>query len=122
MNSNSWSALGDQVDAGLLYLEPGVAEQCAQRCAEMVRELDRIKRGAAGLSRVDGLGILPSGVALARKFGQKASGGAYPLDQALADHITVVEQMQSVFEKIAASFDAAEQSNTQAITAVAPGR
>ncbi|RDI16456.1 hypothetical protein DEU38_12648 [Rhodococcus sp. AG1013] len=88
----------------------------------MVRELDRIKRGAAGLSRVDGLGILPSGVALARKFEQKASGGAYPLDQALADHITVVEQMQSVFEKIAASFDATEQSNTQAITAVAPGR
>ncbi|QKT09477.1 hypothetical protein [Rhodococcus sp. W8901] len=122
MNSSSWSELGDLVDAGDLRLEPGIAEKCAQRCAQLREELEKLRWRSGDLTRIDGLGILPSGVALARKFGQKASGGAYPLDQALADHITVVEQMQSVFEKIAASFDATEQSNTQAITAVAPGR
>ena len=122
MNSNSWGALEEQVDAGRLYLEPGIAEKCAQRCSELVAELDRIRRGATGLARIDGLGHLPSGVALARKFEQKASGGEYPLDQAIADHITVVEQMQAVFEKIAANYAATEESNTQAVSAIDPGR
>ncbi|CAM2953793.1 hypothetical protein RHDE110596_08725 [Prescottella defluvii] len=68
------------------------------------------------MTRIDGLGHLPSGVALARKFEQKASGGEYPLDQALADHITVVEGMQSVFEKIAANYAATEEANAERIT------
>ncbi|MDH6282268.1 hypothetical protein [Prescottella agglutinans] len=122
MNGNLWSELGAQVDAGELYLEPGVAEKCAKRCAELVAQLDQIKRGAAGLSRIEGLGNLPSGVALTRKFEQKASGGEYPLDQALADHITVVEEMQSVFEKIAQNFTAAEESNAQRFTGIEHGR
>jgi hypothetical protein len=113
INGNLWSELGTRAEAGELYLEPGVAQKCAQRCAELVAELDQIKRGANGLARIDGLGHLPSGTALARKFEQKASGGEYPLDQALADHITVVEEMRSVFEKIAANYAAAEDSNTQ---------
>ncbi|WP_258195450.1 hypothetical protein [Rhodococcus sp. OK519] len=99
-----------------------MAQKCAQRCAELVAELDQIKRGATGLTRIDGLGHLPSGVALARKFEQKASGGDYPLDQALADHIIVVEEMQSVFEKIAANYSAAEESNTQSVNAIDRGR
>ncbi len=122
MNGNLWSALGAQVDSGELYLEPDVAKQCAQRCAELVAELDQIKRGAAGLSRIDGFGTLPSGTALARKFEQKASGGEYPLDQALAEHITIVEQMQSVFEKIAQNFTATEESNAQRFTGIEHGR
>lgn len=122
MNSNSWGTLDEQVEAGHLYLEPGIAAKCAQRCSELVAELDRIRRGATGLTRIDGLGHLPSGVALARKFEQKASGGEYPLDQALADHIIVVEQMQAVFEKIAATYAAAEESNAQRFTGIDPGR
>ncbi|MFM1726552.1 hypothetical protein ABEU20_000230 [Rhodococcus sp. PAM 2766] len=111
--TSSWSELGAMVDAGELFLEAGVAERCAARCAELHRELVTLQRDAKRLARIDGLGHLPSGVALARKFGQKASGGEYPLDQALADHITVVEEMRSVFEKIAANYEAAEESNAQ---------
>ncbi|BCN76472.1 hypothetical protein [Prescottella equi] len=118
INGNLWSELGARAEAGELYLEPGVAQKCAQRCAELVAELDQIKRGATGLTRIDGLGHLLSGIALARKFEQKASGGEHSLDQALGEHITVVEQMQSVFEKIAANYAAAEESNAQRFTGI----
>ncbi|WP_235871137.1 hypothetical protein [Rhodococcus spongiicola] len=77
---------------------------------------------AKDLARIDGLGHLPSGIALARKFEQKASGGDYALDQALGDHIATVEQMQAVFEKIAARFGAAEQGNAQALSGIDPGQ
>ncbi|WP_433608918.1 hypothetical protein [Prescottella agglutinans] len=118
----SWSELGAMVDAGELFLEPGIAEKCATRCAELHRELVTLQQEAKGLASIDGFGHLPSGAALARKFEQKASGGEYPLDQALAEHITVVEQMQSVFEKIAQNFTAAEESNAQRFTGIQHGR
>ncbi len=76
---------------------------------------------ALDLARIDGLGHLPSGIALARKFERKATGGEYPLDQALADHITVVGQMKSVFEKIAQNFTATEESNAQRFTGIESG-
>ncbi len=112
----SWSELGAMVDSGELFLEAGVAEKCAARCAELHGQLAALQRDAKGLATIDGLGHLPSGVALSRKFEQKASGGEYPLDQALADHITVVEEMRSVFEKIAANYATAEESNAQRFT------
>ncbi len=114
----SWGAIGNLVDAGELYLAPGVAERCAARCAELHGRLVELQQDAKGLSSIEGFGALPSGVALARKFEQKASGGEYPLDQALADHITVVEEMRSVFEKIAANYAAAEESNAQRFTEI----
>ncbi|MCA1008730.1 hypothetical protein LCL87_23740 [Rhodococcus hoagii] len=114
----SWNELGAMVDSGELFLEAGVAEKCAARCAELHRELVILQRDAKRLATVDGLGHLPSGVALARKFEQKASGGEYPLDRALADHITVVTEMRSVFEKIAANYAAAEESNAQRFTGI----
>ncbi|RVW07838.1 hypothetical protein EGT67_20660 [Prescottella agglutinans] len=121
MNGSLWSELGGLVDAGELFLEPGIAEKCAQRCAQLRVELEDLKWQSKDLTRIDGLGPLPSGVALARKFEQKATGGEYPLDQALADHIAVVEQMKSVFEKIAQNFTAAEESNAQRFTGIQHG-
>ncbi|WP_254699072.1 hypothetical protein [Rhodococcus sp. SGAir0479] len=114
--------MGELVETGDLSLERGIAEQCAQRCATFLDSLELLRTQALDLVRIDGLGHLPSGVALARKFEQKASGGEYPLDQALADHIAVVEQMRAVFEKIAANYETTEQSNTHAISAIDPGR
>ena len=117
----SWPELGAMVDSGELFLAPGVAEKCAARCAELNGQLLALQQEAKGLARIDGLGTLPSGVALTRKFEQKATGGEYALDQALADHITVVEQMQSVFEKIAHTFTATEESNAQRFTGIEHG-
>lgn len=116
MNGSPWGAIGELVDTGELRLEPGVAEQCAQRCTELLGSMELLRTQALDLARIDGLGHLPSGVALARKFEQKASGGEYPLDQALAEYISMVEQMQSVFEKIAANYAATEEANAQSIT------
>ncbi|WFR71688.1 hypothetical protein P9209_23390 [Prescottella defluvii] len=70
------------------------------------------------MAHVDGFGQLPSGIALTAKFERKASGGEYSLDQALADHIAVVEQMRDVFLQIEARYTSAEEANTAAMTAV----
>ncbi|MFC4605812.1 hypothetical protein [Rhodococcus kronopolitis] len=111
-----WQSLGASVDSGSLYLEPGVAQRCAQRCSEFEDELRRLKGRAMFLSTIDGFGTaLPTGVTLAAKFSKKASGGDYSLDQALADHITVVEQMRALFEKIGAAYDSADQSAADGI-------
>ncbi|CAM2954125.1 PE family protein [Prescottella defluvii] len=118
----SWPEIGMMVDTGQLTLEPGVAEKCAHRCTELIDRLRELKLQAMQLARIDGLGSLPSGLTLARKFEQKASGGEYPLDRALDDHITAVEEMRSVFEKIAIDYDATEQSNTQSLNATDPVR
>ncbi|RVW02274.1 hypothetical protein [Rhodococcus spongiicola] len=118
----SWKELGELVDAGELYLEPGVAEKCAAHCEQLRGELMDLQERARRLASVDGFGHLPSGIALARKFELKASGGDYALDQALGDHIATVEQMQAVFEKIAARFGAAEDANTQALSGIDPDR
>ncbi|WP_137722792.1 hypothetical protein [Prescottella subtropica] len=111
----SWPEIGALVDAGQLTMEPGTAEQCAARCTRFIEQLQAIKIQSGELTRIDGLGHLPSGIALARKFEQKASGGEYSLDQALDDNISVVKQMRAVFEKIAADYNTAEESNTQAL-------
>ncbi|MGW0177334.1 hypothetical protein ACWDUM_26230 [Rhodococcus sp. NPDC003322] len=116
-----WAELGAQVESGGLYLEPGVASRCAQRCAEFVGQLDALRIVVRRLSRMDGFGTFPSGIALAEKFGQKASGGSYSMDQALADHIVEVQRMQQLFEKIEAMYGAAEDSAVQGITSVGSG-
>ncbi|MGF7122561.1 hypothetical protein [Rhodococcus sp. BE178] len=76
---------------------------------------------AKRLDKVDGLGTLPSGVALAAKFGRKASGGDYSLDRALADHIAQVEQMRDLFAKIGAQYQATEDANQHAMTTAGGG-
>ncbi|MFD4181399.1 hypothetical protein [Rhodococcus sp. NPDC058514] len=119
--TESWARVGAAVDAGHVYLEQGVARRCAQRCAEFIVELKGMQLGARGLATIDGFGDLPSGVALAAKFGKKAVGGDYSMDQALADHITVVQEMQQVFEKIDAAYSASDQSGAQRFGGVGHG-
>ncbi|RVW08242.1 hypothetical protein EGT67_17725 [Prescottella agglutinans] len=119
MESASWKQLGDAVGAGELYLEPGTARRCADRCDELVARLKDIHYESAWLAKVDGFGDqLPSGRALAAKFERKASGGEYSLDHAIADHIAVVEQMRDAFLQIEDRYNAAEEANTVATTAV----
>ncbi|RVW05994.1 hypothetical protein [Rhodococcus spongiicola] len=104
----TWSRLGRSVEAGELYLEPGTARACAERCSALIAELRSLRDRAAELGVVDGFGILQSGQALAEKFGKKAVGGEYSLVQALSDHIDEVEGMQALFEKIEARYSATD--------------
>ncbi|WP_256895762.1 hypothetical protein [Rhodococcus sp. 1163] len=67
------------------------------------------------ISSVEGMGTFDSGIALARKFSQKAQGGPNNLADVLQSHIDVVMAMQAVFRKF---FDATvdvDDSNAAAI-------
>lgn len=118
---STWADLARSVDAAQLFLDRGSAQKCAQHCAAFVEELKQIQIRARRLSRVEGMGTFPSGIALAQKFSLKASGGTYSMDQALADHIAEVQRMQQVFEKIEAMYGTAEESAVQGITSVGAG-
>lgn len=114
-----WESLSSAVGAGELSMESGVARTCAERCSDLVEQLKDVQFKARSLESVDGFGdLLPSGVALASKFGRKAAGGDYSLDRALADHIAVVEDMRSVFEAIENRYATAEEANMAAVIAI----
>jgi hypothetical protein len=117
---SEWTALGEQVDAGALYLERGTAANCAQHCATLLAELARLRDRAYGLQYVDGFGSFPSGIALAEKFSRKAVGGDYSMVQALTDHIAEVEAMRDVFLRIEAQYVTADESSAQALGAIGP--
>ncbi|TQF65771.1 hypothetical protein FK531_20290 [Rhodococcus spelaei] len=113
---SQWNSLAASAASGQLHLNRGVARQCAQRCSAFLIELVEIKRNAMGLASIDGFGTqLKSGVALAAKFEKKAANGDYSLDQAIADHIKVVEQMQHVFEEIEARYAASDAAAARGI-------
>lgn len=115
----AWEALVGAVHAGELFMKDGVARECAERCSELMQQLEDIQSKARSLESVEGFGDrLPSGVALAQKFARKASGGEYSLDRAIADHIAVVAEMRDVFLQIEARYTAVEEANTAATTAV----
>ncbi len=119
MRSISWQQVGAAVEAGELFLEPGTARRCADRCDELIAQLKDMHLESQGLTKIDGFGDkLPSGLALAAKFERKASGGEYSLDQAITDHIAVVGEMRDVFLKIEACYAATEEAITAAMTAV----
>ncbi|MFC7449666.1 hypothetical protein [Rhodococcus daqingensis] len=116
MTNSEWQTLGAMADSGHLYLERDVARRCAQRCADFVVELGVLKEEVRSLASIDGFGnLLPSGAALAAKFEKKASGGDYSMDQAITDHIKVVQEMQQTFEKIEAMYSASEEHNVAGI-------
>ncbi|MFC9790192.1 hypothetical protein [Rhodococcus sp. NPDC127528] len=117
----SWVQLANSVESGQLYLERGVAQLCSRRCAELVANLKDIQLDVQGLNKVVGLGPLPSGVALSVKFEKKAIGGDYSLDQAIADHIRTVEQMQHVFEQIEARYAATDTAAARGIESSGAG-
>ncbi|MGW0042513.1 hypothetical protein [Rhodococcus sp. NPDC003348] len=121
LGEESWGELATAVESGVLYLKPGAAARCAQHCREFEAVLKDIQKSVRYMSKVSGMGTFPSGIALAEKFGLKASGGAYSMDQALADHIAEVQRMQQVFEKIEAMYGAAEESAVQGIVSAGAG-
>ncbi|MGW5075773.1 hypothetical protein [Rhodococcus sp. NPDC004095] len=117
----SSSRVAGLVESGQVRLDPGVAQRCAQHCSNFLERLKALQSEVRGLTRVEGMGTLPSGIALAQKFSLKASGGSYSMDQALADHIAEVQRMQQVFEKIEAMYGAAEESAVQGIVSAGAG-
>ncbi|MGW6375023.1 hypothetical protein ACWFRB_03010 [Rhodococcus sp. NPDC055112] len=115
--ASTWASIGSAVESGDLYLERGVANRCAQRCAEFAERLMEIQSEGRTLGKIEGFGDrLQSGITLATKFERKATGGDYSLDQAIADHIAVVQEMQQTFEKIEAMYAASDDAGARGIS------
>ncbi|WP_305094542.1 hypothetical protein [Prescottella sp. R16] len=115
---STWIELADAAASGELLLKRGTAQRCAEGCDRFIERLRELRDQTAELAMIEGLGTLPSGIALAEKFSKKASGGEYSMDRALADHIAVVEQMRDTFLAIEARYVSAEEANAAAVAGV----
>ena len=110
-----WNGLGTAADDGHLFLDPATARQCDKACSEYLGTLEYDKAAARELGNVEGFGAFDSGIALARKFSEKAVGGPNNLVDVLQSHIDVITAMQAVFRKF---FDAAEDVDQQNATSI----
>lgn len=115
---SEWESMVADVEAGNLTMESGRAARCAAHCSTLVERLAVLRERAYGLGRVDGLGPLPSGIALAAKFSRKAVGGPNSMVDVLTAHIAEVEAMREVFVKIEARYLAAEQRSVDGFAAI----
>lgn len=117
---DQWKQLSGSVDAGELWLEPGVAKQCADRCERHIEELTHLLDQADHLGHTDGYGDLASAVQLGAKFKQFAVGGGpyYDLKQFLGDRIAVAQQMRDTFLGIHRRYEQAESVNADGVRTV----
>ncbi|WP_186629447.1 hypothetical protein [Rhodococcus sp. BP22] len=119
MASNSpieyWNGLATAADEGHLFLDPTAARQCDKACSEYLWTLEKNKIDARALEKVEGFGPFDSGIALARKFSQKAVGGPNNLVDVLQSHINVVTAMQAVFRKFFVAAEDIDQQNAASI-------
>ncbi|MCZ4080168.1 hypothetical protein O1W68_19670 [Rhodococcus sp. H36-A4] len=110
-----WKRLGTAADEGHLFLDPAAARHCDTACSEYLCTLEKNKTDARALEKVEGFGTFDSGIALARKFSQKAVGGPNNLVDVLQSHIDVVTSMQAVFRKFFVAAEDIEQQNATSI-------
>ncbi|WP_243794055.1 hypothetical protein [Saccharopolyspora gloriosae] len=83
-------SINQQVGAGMLSLDPEVAEKAAKRVEEEIEALDRAYDQARILTRVKGIGDYPDGQQLAKRFQDKASdpeAGALSLIRAMQEEL-----------------------------------
>ncbi|QCB52936.1 hypothetical protein E5720_16190 [Rhodococcus sp. PAMC28707] len=110
-----WNSLAIAADDGDLFLDPAAAQHCDKACTEYLSTLERNKTAAYRLENMEGMGPFESGIALARKFSQKAVGGPNNLVDVLQSHIDVVTAMQAVFRKFFVAAEDVDQQNAASI-------
>ncbi|ORI21441.1 hypothetical protein [Rhodococcus sp. 1168] len=110
-----WNGLATAADDGQLFLDPAAARHCNNACNDYLSILKENQALAEMQGNVEGMGTFDSGIALARKFSQKAVGGPNSLVDVLQSHIDVVTAMQAVFRKF---FHAAEDVDQQNATSI----
>ncbi|MCZ4080173.1 hypothetical protein O1W68_19695 [Rhodococcus sp. H36-A4] len=110
-----WNGLATAADDGQLFLDPAAARHCDKACTEYLSTLETNKDLAFKLGNVKGMGTFESGIALARKFSQKAVGGPNNLVDVLQSHIDVVTAMQAVFRKFFVTAEDVDEHNATSI-------
>ncbi|MDQ2788891.1 MAG: hypothetical protein DLM60_11650 [Pseudonocardiales bacterium] len=96
-------SLAAAVAAGELWLESGVAERAATRCEQAVREINDLLRDARQLT-------------VKRKFGDNEDGhaAAERFARAGRDYIDSMQNAQTVFRNMAATYRVAGRTVTEA--------
>ncbi|MDJ0362713.1 hypothetical protein [Rhodococcus sp. H29-C3] len=110
-----WNGLATAADDGHLLLDPAAARHCDAACTEYLATLKSNQESARMLGDVRGMGTFESGIALARKFSQKAVGGPNNLVDVLQSHIDVVTAMQAVFRKFFVTAEDVDEHNATSI-------
>ncbi|MDJ0362708.1 hypothetical protein [Rhodococcus sp. H29-C3] len=110
-----WNGLATAATDGQLQLDPTAARHCDKACSEYLETLEYNTAAARELGNVEGFGTFDSGIALARKFSQKAVGGPNNLVDVLQSHIDVVTSMQAVFRKFFVAAEDVDQQNAASI-------
>ncbi|NMM86151.1 hypothetical protein B2J88_17540 [Rhodococcus sp. SRB_17] len=108
-------------DAGGEFgIDPDVARPIVTACETLIDEYKLLANEARHLTQFDGFGTLASGLALQKKFQDKAFGGSDSLVNALESHITVVDSMRAYFQKCIDTAMAQEQANADSLRNAGP--
>ena len=113
-SQTEWAGLKAQAAAGTLRMEPGVAEACATACQVAHEGLRDEITNAQLLTRVDGLGSWGSGIAIAKKFRDKAGAGATSDNSAVGVirlHQQVLLEMRDTFRAAGQAYASTEQAS-----------
>lgn len=101
-------------------INPDVARPIVKACETLIYEYELLANEARHLIQFDGFGTLASGLALQKKFQDKAFGGSDSLVNALESHITVVDDMRAYFQKCIDDAVAQEQANADSLRNAGP--
>ncbi|WP_243789801.1 hypothetical protein [Saccharopolyspora gloriosae] len=103
--------INQQVGAGMLSLDPEVAEKAAKRVEEEIEALRQLYMKAQGLGSVRGLGDYPDGQQLAKRFQDKATdpdSGALELIRTLQDEL---QKQADAFRGAARDYRSMDEQN-----------
>ncbi|QNG19314.1 hypothetical protein G4H71_18510 [Rhodococcus triatomae] len=116
-STTQFQAMAAAAESGELRLSGDAAERCARACRDYIDGLDRLRRGADRLVRLESFGDLESAQQLGKKFFDLAVGSEGSFEDIVQKHIDTAMQMEDMFIKAGAAYRATEESNTQGLGA-----
>jgi len=114
--TQDWNGLTQAAGEGKLLLEPGVAEQCAKHCEDMIDKLDGHRADVGSLMWGVNMGVCQIGEQLSGKFSNK--GVTDPKNSVVAvinEHQMVLKQMAAAYRAAGKAFASQEHDNTAAV-------
>lgn len=111
----SWAGLTQAAGEGKLQMEPGVAEQCAKHCEDMIETLQgRIVEVNTMRTNIN-MGDCLIGQALQNKYTDKVVGASNSIISVISQHQQVLTEMAATYRAAGAAFHGQEQTNTAAM-------
>lgn len=111
----NWAGLTQAAQDGNLQLEPGVAEQCAKHCEEMIATLHHRLAQALALKTKINMGDCNIGQALQTKYLAKVASDSNSASSVIRLHQNVLREMAATYRAAGSSFRSQEQGNTTAL-------